>query len=78
MTRNEEKPKECTAVEECPGGLDSEMTIQMNRGEEGTVAGFCRLALLPFYSQDLTIIGEDKTVVLVSFSKHTIRFPGLL
>lgn len=26
MTRNEEKPEECTALEECPGGLDSDET----------------------------------------------------
>lgn len=72
MTTNEEKPEECTAQEECPGGLGSEMRIPMNRGEEGTLVGICRPALLSFHSQDFTLIGEDKTVALVSFSKHTV------
>lgn len=60
MTRNMKKPEECTALEECRGGRDSEMRVKMNDREEVTFVGCCSLALLPLYSRDITVLGETK------------------
>ena len=53
-------PEEREVPGECPGGLDSEMWIQMNDEGEEISVGFCRWALLPFFRQDITILRENK------------------
>lgn len=74
IRRDYEKPKECTTVEECPGGLDSEVWIRTNdQGEMTSLWASADWLFCLFFSQDITIMGENKKVVLVvSFSKHTV------
>lgn len=59
-------PEEREVPGECPGGLDSEMRIQMNDGGEEISVGFCRWVLLSFFPQDITILRENKTFPFLS------------